>query len=95
MPCITSLQLTDVIAIGSALRAAGSAFAPIQDVVPAQVLVPSAAETGTADDRARHSVDQSPAGLMTARVGRFLLGFDGVAAPVVPVLRPRRDLVAT
>ncbi|GAB7083414.1 hypothetical protein JCM18882A_09730 [Brevibacterium metallidurans] len=38
---------------------------------------------------------QSPAGLMTARVGRFRLGLDCVLVPVVPVLRPRRELVAT
>lgn len=37
----------------------------------------------------------SSAPRMVARLGRFLLGLGGVAAPVVPVLRPRRELVAT
>lgn len=38
----------------------------------------------------------SSAPRIVARLGRFLLPvFDAVAAPVVPVLRPRRELVAT
>jgi hypothetical protein len=50
----------------------------------------------TGDDRARHLSPVSPQpALMTARVGRFRLGLDGVLVPVVPVLRPRRELVAT
>ncbi|SMX94088.1 hypothetical protein BC102111_02844 [Brevibacterium casei CIP 102111] len=37
----------------------------------------------------------SSAPRIVARLGRFLLGFGGVAAPVVPVLRPRCEDDAT
>src|SRR5699024_5133203 len=39
-----------------AAGAAGSALAPVQGMIPAQVLVPSAAKTGAPDDRVRHPV---------------------------------------
>lgn len=41
-----------------AAGAAGSALAPVQGMIPAQVLVPSAVKTGAADDRVRHPVSR-------------------------------------